>query len=225
MIISKAALESCIATKGESVGIGADGSASARNLHVAIAAGPVTKEVIESVPLESGVLGLSGLTLTMGSATKIVRNIGRDTTFGGLLEHCNLDSDSSGAVTVTTHDGKRKATLAMAARVGSVGRAVIDLVRGVFIRARDTGSVAVVNRKALITALQAIDKGCADGSGETPVWIAVGDNGEIAIRAVNYRTGQRIVAVMSAYEEKRLEFDAWEEGKVKRGCVRTKRRD
>jgi len=123
--------------------------------------------------------------------------IPKDSTFKGLLEYCDVTDLGDDGVEVTSTDGHRVQSIrARRARkrvdVGAVMRAMVEVVT--------TRHVAtfVVNRKRLMALLDALNRACPDSASASPVWVSIGDDGDVVLRAENRATGQRAWALMSS---------------------------
>lgn len=131
---------------------------------------------------------------TLREADKLV---GRDTTFKGLLEHCDVADGGTEAVEITVVDGQRVQNI-RARKSGKkldVERLVSAMVEAV--EGEDTHTF-VVNRKRLKAVLEAIDRACPDTAGSSPVWVTICSGGEVVLRGENRATGQRAWALMSS---------------------------
>jgi hypothetical protein len=72
----------------------------------------------------------------------------------------------------------------------------------------------VLNRKRLISLLEALDRICPDSSGEFPVFLEFTNAGDVLMKAQGHH-GQRVLGFMKAYqggEGAWMEPDAWERG-------------
>lgn len=150
------------------------------------------------------------LTVSDEAARDVLKNIPRDTQFKGLLEHCNVKLKYDGNVEFTMTDGKRPKKI-----VGKKWeRAYIEYYK-VFQRVSETKKTIKValNRKRLMSLLEAIDKACPDSTGNSAVYVEFSAENDIVVRGVNFANGQRAVGVMQSYkgsEGQWLEETEWE---------------
>ena len=224
MIFSKGAISAAAAVAKADDGnviLRADGAAVAANRFSAIAVGPLEEAHLARVPL-SDTANRTAVHLESDVAGGIGKDITRDRKFGGLLEHADVREAEDGKVEVEMSDGVRRRTqvLRRVPREGD-GEAVVREVYTV-----EPGVRAVVNRKRLRAALDALDAAAPDTTGEAPLWVELSPSGVLLLRGVDYRSGQRAAVRLQSYRAeagKWLEYDAWESARVKKpGCVRRK---
>lgn len=212
MILSKSSLHAVLVTIADrqqavldNVRIEEDGTVITCNGKSIIAVSPVPEDIKKEIPLTEG--DFYGATISSTSIREVIKNIPRDTMFGGRLEFC----DVSGDCTVEMTDGKRRKQISMK----TYTRPFISFVkvfRMLFWR-RD-GIRAVVDLKRLALLIESVKK----IAGEVPVFLEVDKRGNIIVRAVHPVTGQRIVGATSSYkgdEGKWLEINNWEKGLTK----------
>jgi len=188
-----------------------DGTTAAANGRVVLAVSPVKKKTKESVIVDETNLPETGCTIPAETVKDVIKNMPKDTNFGGLLEHCDLSvKDNKGQFLMK--DGKKPI------KIGG------NLYRHEYVKYREIlgnalkstllSSRVVLNLKRLKSLIDAIDKVCPDSSGETPAYIEFTPNDDVVVRAVNPTNGQRAVAVMSSYkfaEGQWMEHSEWEE--------------
>jgi len=218
MIISRGALSAAAAVAkadGDPVVLRGDGAVVAVNRFCALAVGPLSPEARTRVPLEEHALGIAALHVEPDVASGVARDIARDRRFGGLLEHADVraaDAGGDGRVEVEMTDGVRRRvqTLKRLPREGDASAVLRELF--------STSGVAraVLNRKRLRAALDALDAAAPDTTGEAPVWVEFdAERNAVLLRAVDYRTAQRCAVRVQSYRAeagKWLERDAWEMG-------------
>lgn len=207
MILSKGQLR--LAGAGDVVDVMADGSAAvlARGVGV-VAVGPVPQEVREEAVVEdTGPVQVSLPSKGLGAV-----KVGTDKLFGGRLEMVNVE-DRGDVVEVTVRDETRRADVSrlVKSRRGHAQEVRRALRTG--LGAEQDGTGVILNRKWLMAALKVIDQACPDPEGRAPVWLSIGEGGEVLLRSVNMRTDQRALAVGRAYDvgrEEWLEDSSWE---------------
>lgn len=226
MIIGKGALQAVAAVArvdGDPVVARADGAVVAVNRFCVLAVGPLSVEARTRVPLEEHALGAGAVHLEPEVAAGVAKDITRDRRFGGLLEHADVrtaDAGGDGRVEVEMSDGVRRRvqTLKRLPREGDAGAVLRELFSA-------TGSArAVLNRKRLRAALDALDAAAPDTTGEAPVWVEFdAERNAVLLRAVDYRTGQRSAVRIQSYRAeagKWLERDAWEGSHTTRRAIK-----
>lgn len=145
----------------------------------------------------------------------VVKEVKTDKTFGGLLEYVNLrlvhEATEPTAMFSWIHDGTPQYLSA-------------DLYGGAYIPYRKILSRSLsnlrmtpirvkMNRARLKTLCDTFDK-VAPNDTEAPVYIEFSIDGDMIMRAVNVKTNQRVVAVMTHYTERGgdwLSYDEWED--------------
>lgn len=206
--------------------ITSDGTTIASDSKILIAVSPVTEEMKENIPLEE-VGKKESCTIALDTVNEILKNLPKDTLFKGLLEHANLNKESKRFV---IHDGKQTKTLGIKFYhrpyinfkkiFGSIGNKIL--------RGKTSYSKRIVlNRKRLKDLLDVIDKVCPDTTGQSPIYLDFTEDNNILIRGVNYKTKQRVLALMSSYkgiEGKFLEPDIWEENLCRKKIAIPKRK-
>ena len=217
MILSKANLliQSIIgADRGELIAY-KDGHTSAHNKKAQVFVGPVPQSVKKSVPLDDSEVE-DDIGISTDTAKAVIKNISKDTRFGGLLEHCAVDVDDNSA-TFTTTDGVRRVPIS-----GRVSGVKTDL-SGVLISAvRNSTNGVCLNRKRLMALLNVMDKCCTDTSGESPVWVSFTKDNDVILRGVDFKTDQRVIARMVSYKDeegKWIQDSDWEK-QYKRKAVK-----
>lgn len=211
MILSKANLLINNITKKEgdtrldNLHIAKDGSTVSANTRTIMACSPVKKKVKEDLKfLEGGELNDSQ-TLTSETIKSVLKYLPKDSLYGGLLEHADYQNGK-----FTINDGKRKQVVVTKA----FERKYIDY-RKAFLKVGESkfDNHIAINIKTLLNTLNAIDKAVQNTTSEQPLFISITEEGNLLLRSQNYKTGQRVVAVTTAYkkrETKWLKWDIWE---------------
>ena len=144
------------------------------------------------------------VTLPLEVVNEMIKSIPRDGLFKGLLEHADVDVKRE-VIVVTTTDGKRNRLMEFKVYL----RKWIDFKSVVRYYARGTRVTEVLlNRKRLLGLLETIDKVCPDSSGEAVIAIEIKDNGVIAVRGENRRTGQSVLGIINVIK------GVWDRNKV-----------
>lgn len=200
MILSKANLQVVDITnpdKGipilDNICCESDGSTIASNGKALLAVSPVTNGVKEGLKKILPDSNNKQMVISSESTKEIIQALKKDTMFDGLLEHCDLDSE--GKFTFT--DGKRKNSIS--SRV--YPREYFDYKKTFKSVVVDDGITAVLNLKRLLSLLITINKMCPDISGELPVLLEIGKSGDIRIRSINRKTGQKCIGIMKTYKK------------------------
>jgi hypothetical protein len=185
------------------VHIAADGSTVAANGKCLIAVSPVDEKLKSSIPLQE--TKSDAHTISNESIKEVLKNVPKDTMFGGLLEYCDTENG-----TFTSSDGKRKRKL----ETNVYQKKYIDYKKA-FRRIpwNNKKKRIALNRKRLIKLLQTIDKICPDSSGEGAVYIEFTEENNVVLRSINHINGQRTIALMTTYkgiEGNWLQPDEWE---------------
>lgn len=218
MIISKASLEAHRIGKIDKLPlrIGKDGSVMGRSRKAYLISSPLPEDfrtkhpIFKNYPLPTPVI------ISADSSAEVYRDIKRDTKFRGLLEHTDVefrgDSIEDG-LRFKLSDGRRPRLLDVQAQHG--GEEPKLILRKIFAALNDPGKgiSACLNTRRLLQLLESIDRSCSDSTGETPVWMALTPEGDIALRAVSRVTGQRFLGYMRAYtgvEGKAPPLSSWE---------------
>lgn len=227
MIVSKSNLLAVHATRADSnvpmldnVMIAADGSSCGTSGRSVIVVSPVKEETLDKLKTILPNNCREDIIVSSDTVKEILKTMGSDRQYGGLLEHCNIEAvarhnagDSGRAeVKVTLTDGKRAKTIT-GARYTRGYVPYQKIVTKAVDSAKKKSVRVVVNMKRLGHLLETIQKICPDGAGESPLFMEFGDAGEIIIRSINFVNGQRVIGIMSSYqgqEGKWLEYDAWE---------------
>lgn len=223
MIVSKQGIMVVYTTKADSkipvldnIHIKRDGTTIGCGGKNIIAVSPVSDEVRNKLT-DSDILTDSKsapMTIPASLARELLKDIGADKTFHGLLENCDIKFKGDKCVIHTT-DGKRKRTIE-----GKIyprdyleyqellGPALVHMEE-------NTGMRIVLNKKRLLHLLECINKIAPDSSDDDYLWVSFTKEGDIVLRGINYATGQRFIACMWAYkqgESKWLELSEWEKG-------------
>lgn len=217
MILSKTGLQVLLVTKNDkipvlnNIHIRKDGTTVGSNGKTILAISPVGKVPRETLKDRIGDDELEeGITVAEETAKDVLKNIPRDVQFKGLLEHCNVKPTGERSVEFTMTDGKRPKSI----KGKRWTRAYIQFEE-VFKRVTDMKKEVrvVLNRKRLMSLLDAIDKACPDSTGNSPVYIEFSAENDIVVRSMNYANGQRAFGVMQSYkgaEGNWLEETQWE---------------
>jgi len=188
-----------------------DGSTVGSNGKAMLIVGPVSSKVKQAFPIK-GETAEERIVVGEETAREVMKSIPRDTRFGGVLEHCDvrIDEGKSENVNFSITDGKRTRYI-----VGKrYERKYIDY-KAILSRILNNRIEAkvIVNLRRLIALLNSIDKCCPDSSGNAAVYIEFSEEKDMLLRAVNLKTGQRMIGVMQSYkgvEGQWLEQDEWE---------------
>jgi hypothetical protein len=197
-----------------------EGATIGSNGAAALAVSPVSENMRDSAPLDSSEM-FGDETIPIETVKEILKNMPRDATFRGVLEHCDLQA---GKFTLT--DGKRKRTITGK----QYPRDYVDY-QGLFARVgKERTEVRVaVNLKRLLAVLTTVNKICGDISGTVPVYLEFSVENDVIIRCENAATEQRVCAIMQSYkgtESRWLTFSEWENrlfGFVKKAIRKLKR--
>jgi hypothetical protein len=216
MILSKQALQAVmIAGKDKQIPgldnlhVTATGECVAANRNCVVTVSPVSEKVCEALPIQnSGACPES--TFSTETVKHLLSAIPADTMFKGRLEFLDMKEVSEHELQFLLHDGKRKKTIE-ARKYNGKYIPYTEIVNRVLSK-RQGAVKCLLNRQRLRLLLDVMDKVCEDvSSGEAPAFIEFCEGGEIIIRGVNQKTGQRALAVMTAYQsEQWLEPDEWE---------------
>lgn len=217
MIISKTSLQVLNITNNDkipvlnNVHIRKDGTTIGSNGKTILAVSPVGTEVRKTLRDRIGDEELKdGLTISEETCKDVLKNIPRDIQFKGLLEHCNVKEVDAISVEFTMTDGKRPKTIKGKRWTREyipfeeVFKRVMSSIKNVKV---------VLNRKRLISLLEAIDKACPDSTGNSPIYIEFSKDNDVIVRAMNYGNGQEVIGVMQSYkgaESSWLEESKWE---------------
>jgi hypothetical protein len=224
VIVSKSALQVVNLTASDkqipvldNVRVEADGTVVGSNREVTICISPVNSTVASKLPLKSQ--GDTAVTLTSDTVRDTIKFIGVDKRYNGLLEHCDVSVDPQGTAQVTLYDGKR--TKALQAK--PYPKAYFDYqdlfttVYGKPIKAR-----VLLNRKRLKVMLDTVEKICADGSDFSVLFAEFSEDGDMIVKAINRRTGQRVLGIVrgvKGVETMWLDPDEWERRLIPQGLI------
>ena len=222
MILSKANLSIASMTKADknipaldTLHIQEDGTTVAANGSALVAVSPVNADIKSKVPLdESDMIGSA--TVYSDTVGEVLKNMPRDSMFGGVLEHCDF-KNVGGEFTLT--DGKRTRKIS-----GKIfPREYIDY-KAIFERIHSEGKTvrAAVNLKRLRAMLDAIDGAVCDTSTDAAIFIEFTSENSILLRARNARTEQNILCVMSAYSGANAawqDYNSWEKSLLEKKSV------
>ena len=213
MIVSKDALQSvktAIPDKQVQVlnnlHIEEDGTVVASNREGVVVVSPVLPMIRDKVPIKE--MDSEGTcTLSVDTVNDIIKFIGVDKKYKGLLEHCDIvKKDKEGVITL--YDGKRSKAI-QAKLYPKDYYDYLSVVRGVY--KKKTLARVVLNRKRLKSLLDTLEKVCSDSSDISPVYLEFTENNAMIMRGINGRTGQRVIAVCRGFKtDKWMEADPWE---------------
>ena len=143
------------------------------------------------------------LTVPADSIKEVLKNIPKDTKFGGVLEHVELNSEGGFKLS----DGRRQRSISCIPwkKDYPEWRKVWDEQRGKSV------IKAVYNRKRLLLLLSTMEKCCEDTSGYSPIWVEVAEDGTMTLRSVNMKTGQKALGIVGSYSGKEGEWISDEE--------------
>lgn len=202
--------------------LNADGSAVATNKKVFAALEGVSAKIRGGVPLPGKALGAATVSMTDGTAKEVLKNVPKDRLFHGALEHVDVVSEGVGDFAAETTDGRRTRIIRGKAIERSMEPSpMLQRILGVL----EGGRVVCLNRRRLLKLLEVLDKVAEDSTGESPVWIGIGENGDVALRCVDWASGQRALAYMTAYKDEGAEqppASEWERGQWAGGPKRPK---
>lgn len=185
------------------VHINSDGSSVAANSRSLLLVSPVREEIKDNIPLDE--VGWEGGDITRESAKKLVKAIGKDRKFNGLLEYCNIEFGEDKTKASIT-DGKMSKVFSF----HKIKKGFIKfrkMLKNIF--SSKTKAKVVVNRARLLDMLKALKKVAPDRSKESPLFIEIKENG-IVVKCNNQKTKQRIIGVMSKYQGEFVEKTDWE---------------
>ncbi len=205
MIFSKANLQIVELTKTDkavpaldNVHFCPDGSTVATNGTAQLIVSPVAR-MREHVPLESSTMPTAE-TVPSETVREVLKNMPKDSTFNGVLEHCDL---IGGKFTLT--DGKRKRSIA--GKLYPRDYVPYDAVLSRVGKTRTQVRVAV-NLKRLLATLLTVEKIVGDSSGNAVLYLEFTEDDDVVIRARNASTEQQVLGVVSAYK---YEMARWPE--------------
>jgi hypothetical protein len=190
--------------------IAEDGSTVARNGKSLVVLSPVVEEIKENLktlfknqPLNQSISVSSEL------IKKVFDSIKQDKKFNGLLEHCDIEVNGTEVIFIFT-DGIQQSEMK-----GKIyNREYIDYKANLNEALSNlTSNRIILDLNRLLSLLTTIHKIIPDnGGGEVPIFIEFTKKNDIIIRAINFKTGQRIIALMTSYiiEDKWLSLDDWE---------------
>lgn len=186
-----------------------DGSSVASNGMSAILISPVDAAMLEHVIVEdSG--GLDEVLVSTESIKEVLKNLPKDTKFAGVLEHCSVGIGRGGKCKFKVYDGKRTRAI----DVKHHKKSYIDYRKTLkTVRDKKVSVSTAINLSRLNGLIAVINEICVDSSHDTPVYIDFTSDGDILIRCLDYKTKQRVIAVMKAYdgvEGNVPELSSWE---------------
>lgn len=219
MIYSKANLEVVrIASKDEfdrglcGVRLEPDGSTVAGNGRMFLAVGPVTYEDKLKWPESAGErirVGVSGMILTREAVEEALKGLGRGK--GLRLMHVALTKVKDVLrVGLTSINGRGDTLTGSSRPKDEVYPPWRKIVRKL---GRKKAVQVCVSRKDLGLLISAMEAACPDGSGLSPVFIEVSEDGRgLVLRGVNKETGQHALGVMTTIDTKGkwMIRDEWE---------------
>lgn len=219
MIVSKAALQAatlCAADKDvpalSMIQIEPDGTVVAANGKAIIAVSPIMAKIREAVPLPDKDRMDEGVVLGLDTVRDLVKQIGKDTQFKGLLDHVSLRLVEPGkpGIVATTTDGKRR-TETTIRRIRETGIDWLPKLREAFGEpmALGGGGKWVVNRLRLRSVVDTLDRVCPYSGDFSPVFWTFFQSGTAIVRTENELTGQRAVVILSGIAGEQIEDGDW----------------
>jgi len=217
MIVSKNALQVVNLTAPDkqvplldTVHIREDGGIVAANRDVVILVSPVKEEVKGAYPLKSR--ETEEVTISSDSIRDIIKYIGVDKRFGGLLDNCDIVKKGE-KVEVMCYDGQRTKVFE-----GKCYPEYFEYMQLLTRVCEDSNNIRVVlNVKRLKALIDTIDKVCMDRGDFAPIFFEFTNSGDILIRAVDAKIGTRVMAVIRSLPgSKFLDYSAWEKQFLKR---------
>lgn len=212
MIVSKSSLHAVDCTvidndirSLDNVHIEEDGTVVASNRESVLIVSPIRQEIREKLILKEG--DSSSVTLSSETIKDIIKFIGIDKKYKGLLEHCDIVESEDGA-TITCYDGKR--SKAIQAKVfPKEYYPYVELVKRVYKKAL---TVQIkLNRIRFVNLLNTMNKICDEKSDFAPLYLEFSEDGDMILRAESAKTGQRVFAVSRGLTNKNwLEPENWE---------------
>lgn len=200
MILSRDLLQASKATGNDkkvlalsTIHVTADGDVVACNGRTVMVVEAVPKERQESIPFSGkGNPVKREVNIPVEAIENILKNIPADKQFDGLLELVHLEEDKlSDGLRVVFHDGKGEKVH----KIPEYKRPFIDF-KGILRKLyyfKEKKAQFVLDRKRLMTTLQAMDKLC----GDSPCYIEVTEDADLMIRSYIPRTGQRVMALVT----------------------------
>ena len=217
MLVSKSALQVVGLTVADkqipvldTVRIEADGTVVGSNREVVLCVSPVKAEVEAKLPLKSK--GDTAVTLSSDTVRDAIKYIGVDKKFEGLLEHCDV-SVADGNAVLTMYDGKRTKAL-QAKPYPKDYYDYKDLLRTV--NAKGIKARVLLNRKRLTLMLETLNRVCQDGSDFAFLFAEFTNDGDMVVKSINRKTGQRVLGVVRGVPVKSVDTqwlasDPWQD--------------
>ena len=176
-----------------------------------LAVSPVTEETKENVPLIDSELK-DDLTINSESVKEVIKNIPKDTKYGGALEHTDLERDNEN-INFIVSSGKGRIKRFEAKEFPFEYVDYKEVYKNVF--ERKILAKTAINLKRFITMLETIDKICPDSAKHSIVHMSLTDKNDVILHCENVKNGQRVLGIIKAYEGREsegLKFTEWERG-------------
>lgn len=189
--------------------VDSNGITSAIGNKIMLVISAVKENTAESVAkMHSWIKDKFALTIPADSVKEVLKNIPKDTQFGGVLEHIELSEDGQFKLS----DGRRQRQIKCIpwSKDYPEWRKVWED------RKSQVKIKAIYNRKRLLLLLQTMDKCCEDTSGYSPIWLEICEDGTMVLRSVNMKTGQKALGIVAAVDGKEGEWITDEEFELKR---------
>lgn len=213
MIVSKSALQVVNATAEDNqikvldnVHIEEDGSVIASNRESVVVVTPIRSDIREKLPLKEN--DSEAVTISSDTIKELIRFIGVDKQYNGLLEHCDIVKEDEN-VKMTCYDSMKRPRVIQARAFPGAYFPYLELIKRIY--AKKMPIQIKVNRVRFANLLMTIEKVCGDNSDFAPLYIEFSEDGDMIVRAESKRTGQKVIAVSRGLTNKNwLEPEAWE---------------
>lgn len=214
MIVSKNALQvvhTTAAEKGipilDNVHIDSDGSVVGSNRESVVVVSPLDEKFKKELVIQEEIseeLSLSGETIR-----DIIKFIGTDKKFKGLLDHTDIKRVDNYTGQAVCHDGKRSKVI----QTKVYPHPYYDyksLIQNVFEKRSKVR--LVLNRKRFLNLLQTINKICGDSGDFSAIFLEFTENNDLIVRAENNVSKQRVIGVSRGFKtDKWMRLSKWEE--------------
>jgi hypothetical protein len=188
-----------------------DGSLIASNSKVWAWVSPLSEGRRKLVPLDDN-KAEQRVVLSADAVGQIIKAIGKDTQFKGLLEHCDVAEDKPGTpgIIVTTTDGKVKHGMELR-RVSHQFPEYQSLFAEAWASVDEMGNSHItLNRKRLSNVVTMADRVCSYDGQFAPMEWYFGVDGLVIMRTVNELTDQRLICLFSSSEDESENLSAEE---------------
>lgn len=216
MIVSKNALQAVLLTVTDkqvpaldNVHIREDGGVVAANRDSVILVSPVSDEIKASFPVKGR--ESEEVTISSESVKDVIKYIGADKRFNGLLENCDVVKKDD-KVEIVCYDGKRTKVLEGKCYPDYFDyKALFQRVHGKSIQVK-----MILNLKRLRALVETMDKVTDDRGDFSPIFFEFTQDGDVIMRSIDSKTGTRVLAVCRAVPGvKEIPYSAWEKQFVK----------